>query len=330
MKKLPIIDLSLSEDVNASRVHGALKDIGFLYVKNHGVPEELQGDLADIAKRFFHKEESEKREIEMEHSAKAWRGYFPFKGELTSGIPDLKEGLYFGVEHDPSHPEVLKGTPLHGPNQWPHLEGLSEMRSIVSRYMDHMEKLGHRLMELTALGLGLEKNYFSDRYGKEPTMLFRIFNYPFQEKLDQSSPWGVQEHSDMGFLTMLLQDENGGLEVKSRGSDEWIAAQPIPGTLVVNIGDMLELWTHGIYQATFHRVKNTSGSDRMSFPFFFDPSWHSKLNPIDAALLRTEELANVPPTTIRKWDGTNIRSLSYATTYGSFVWGKVRTVFPNL
>ncbi|MBL4754995.1 MAG: isopenicillin N synthase family oxygenase [Flavobacteriales bacterium] len=330
MKELPIIDLCLSEQINAERVHSALKDVGFLYIKNHGVPAELQTGLTDLAKRFFQLEQSQKRAIAMEKGGKAWRGYFPFKGELTSGIPDLKEGLYFGVEHGPNHPEVVEGTPLHGCNQWPGEEELSEMKLIVSAYMDHMEKLGHHLMELTAMGLGLEKAYFSVRYGKEPTMLFRIFNYPFQKELDPSSSWGVQEHSDMGFLTMLLQDENEGLEVKSRGSDEWIAAPPIPGTFVVNIGDMLELWTHGIYQATLHRVKNTSGNDRMSFPFFFDPSWHSKLKPIDAALLRTEELANVPPSTTRKWDGADIRSLSHDATYGRFVWEKVRTVFPNL
>jgi len=204
------------------------------------------------------------------------------------------------------------------------------MKKVVSDYMDNMNRLGQTLMRLTALGLGLEPTYFADRYGDEPTRLFRIFNYPFQEIPLPEAEWGVQEHTDMGFLTILLQDENGGLEVRSRGSDKWISAPPIPGTFVVNIGDMLELWTHGIYQATLHRVKNTSGNDRLSFPFFFDPSWKSQLRAIDTDLLRNEDLEDVPPSTIRKWDGTNISSLSVDSTYGSYVWEKVRSVFPEL
>ena len=327
MRNLPIIDLSLPEVENTSALHHALKNQGFLYVKNHGVPEELQSSLSDLSRRFFQLAESAKNEIAMERGGKAWRGYFPFKGELTAGIPDLKEGLYFGMEQDESHPEVKKGTPLHGPNLWSSSKELVDMRTVVSSYMDHMNHLGNRLMQLTALGLGLEQEYFSDRYGDEPTRLFRIFNYPYQE---QAISWGVHEHTDMGFLTILLQDENGGLEVRSRGSDEWVSAPPIPGTFVINIGDMLELWTHGIYQATLHRVKNTSGNDRMSFPFFFDPSWHSKLKAIDQGLLRGEDLKGVPASTTRKWDGTNIQSLSQDSTYGEFVWEKVRGVFPNL
>jgi len=336
MTDLPIIDLSQSEADNASKMHNALKDVGFLYVENHGIPTQVEIELSTLAKRFFQLDEAAKSEIAMEKGGSAWRGYFPFKGELTSGIPDLKEGLYFGVEHESLHPEVQLGTPLHGANQWP--ADVVEMPEIVTGYMQHMSDLGNRLMQLTALGLGLDRDYFSMRYGDEPTLLFRIFNYPFQKEiLEQGSNWGVHEHSDMGFLTILLQDENGGLEVKSRGSDEWISAPPIPGTFVINIGDMLELWTHGIYQATLHRVKNSSGNDRLSFPFFFDPSWHSKLNPIDKALLRPEELrvvetrliASLQPST-RKWDGRDIRSLSQDLSYGDFVWGKVRNVFPEL
>ena len=323
MEQIPIVDLSLPEADNASVIHMALKDVGFLYVKNHGVPEALLAQLETSALSFFGLVATDKLEIEMCKSGKGWRGYFPVEGELTSGVPDLKEGIYFGVEHDQSHVEVVNGTPLHGSNQWPSVE----MRNVVTEYMGLMNRLGQSLMRLTALGLGLNPSYFADRYGKEVTELFRIFNYPFNK---MASSMGVHEHTDMGFLTILKQDVSGGLEVKSRDSDEWIAAPPIPGTFVINIGDMLELWTHGIYQATLHRVKNVSGKDRLSFPYFFDPSWHSKLTPIDRGLLRNEELESVPQATIRKWDGTDLRSLNQESTYGEFVWEKVRGVFPNL
>ena len=99
---------------------------------------------------------------------------------------------------------------------------------------------------------------------------------------------------------------------------------------MVNIGDMLELWTHGIYQATLHQVRNKTTEDRLSFPYFFDPSWNAKLEPIDPILLRPQELDAVPPTTKRKWDGTDLKAVSRDSTYGEFVWNKVRNVFPEL
>jgi len=329
MDQLPIIDLSLADQDNFPLLHTALKDIGFLYIQNHGVPEDLQTQLSEVAKTFFNLKETEKMAIAMEKGGLAWRGYFPVKGELTSGVPDLKEGLYFGVEHGPTHPAVLKQTPLHGPNQWP--EG-SEMEVVVREYMQEMKRISERLMRLVEVGLGLDAGYFAERYGNEPTELFRIFNYPKPAAFgpNETSTMGVHEHTDMGFLTILLQDGNGGLEVKSREKEEWIAAPPIPGTFVVNIGDMLELWTHGIYQATLHRVKNTSLNERLSFPYFFDPSWDARLTPIDAQLLHKEELEGVSPASTRKWDGTNLKALSQDSTYGEFVWNKVRNVFPEL
>lgn len=328
MDHLPIIDLSLSDGENSHQVHAALKDIGFLYIVNHGVSNELQTRLSEVAKRFFALEEPLKMAIAMERGGLAWRGYFPVKGELTSGIPDLKEGLYFGVEHGDSHPEVKQGTPLHGPNQW---AADPEMKEVVLDYMKQTKKVGQRLMGLIALGLGLDHDYFSRRYGDQATELFRIFNYPSPPlNPKERSLMGVHEHTDMGFLTILLQDENGGLEVKARESHKWISAPPIPGSLVVNIGDMLEFWTHGIYQATLHRVKNTSTNNRLSFPYFFDPSWRSKLEPILPNLLRSEELEAVPPTTTRKWDGTDLKSLNQDSSYGEYVWNKVRNVFPEL
>lgn len=329
MKHLPLIDLSLPEAENAPRIHAALQKVGFLYINNHGIPEHLQSQLTDLAQTFFALTAEEKLKIAMEKAGLAWRGYFPVKGELTSGIPDLKEGLYFGVEQEPEHPEVQQGTPLHGPNQWP--AGLP-MKETVLAYMQEAKRVAEQLMRLIALGLGLEANFFADRYGAEPTELFRIFNYPAPASLpgSESVTLGVHEHTDMGFLTLLLQDGSGGLEVKPRGSEEWIAAPPVPRTFVVNIGDMLELWTHGIYQATLHRVENPAPHDRLSFPYFFDPSWHCPLERIPPQLLRPLELEQVPPATTRKWDGTNLNNLNEDTTYGEFVWNKVRKVFPEL
>ena len=176
-----------------------------------------------------------------------------------------------------------------------------------------------------AVGLGLEQNYFSQRFTNDPTLLFRIFNYPSASR-DQSQDWGVQEHTDMGFLTILKQDHLGGLEVKTR-DDQWIEAPPMDGAFIINIGDMLELWTWGLLRATPHRVRNAAKSDRISMPFFYDPNWQSTLEPISKELLgvsKTESQAS------ERWDKLDLASLSTDMTYGDFVWSKVKNVFPDL
>jgi len=268
----------------------------------------------------------------------AWRGYFPPARELTSGRPDRKEGIYFGVEHSHDHPAVLSNTPMHGPNQWPSKELTAgiELKDVLLQYLSCMESLGHKLMEATAIGLGLKRNYFRERFTDSPTMLFRIFHYPEHVWNDEDDEWGVREHTDMGFLTILKQDNSGGLQVQSKNGI-WISAPPIENTFVVNIGDMLEFWTHGLYKATLHRVRNAASHGRLSFPFFFDPNWTCTLEPIPEQEMgaetqrgrevqqgRLSAYQNKP-----RWDGydlTNLKSI----TYGQFVWSKISTVFPNL
>src|SRR5205807_2423795 len=142
-----------------------------------------------------------------------------------------KEGLYFGAELRADHPLVLAGTPLHGPNLFP--SEPAQLRGTVLAYMDALTGLSQRLMAGIALSLGLEETYFEDHYTREPLTLFRIFNYP--PPSDPAS-WGVGEHTDYGLLTVLLQDDSGGLEVRSRS--KWVVAPPVPGSLVCNIGDM--------------------------------------------------------------------------------------------
>ena len=136
--------------------------------------------------------------------------------------------------------------------------------------------LGHRLMAGLALSLGLEESYFADRGTGEPLTLFRIFNYP-----PPADPtlWGVGEHTDYGLLTILLQDDAGGLEVKSRS--RWVPAPPVPGSFVCNIGDMLDRMTGGLFRSTPHRVRNPAPRDRLSFPFFFDPNFFARVRPIE-------------------------------------------------
>ncbi len=152
-------------------------------------------------------------------------------------------------------------------------------------------------------------------------ILFRIFHYPSGPDPGPSEEsWGVGEHTDYGLLTILKQDDVGGLEVKAAGG--WIDAPPIPGSFVCNIGDMLDRMTRGLYRSTPHRVRtNTSGRDRLSFPFFFDPNFAAEVRPI-------EGIEAAPDDRHDRWDRQSVHE--FRGTYGDYLLGKVARVFPDL
>jgi isopenicillin N synthase-like dioxygenase len=211
----------------AAAINTACRDNGFFYIKNHGVDEGLQHNLEKLSHDFFALSENEKMKISMSRGGRAWRGYFPVEGELTSGMPDLKEGIYFGQELSEADPRVKAGLPLHGRNLFP--ERPNELKETVLQYMEALTRVGHALMKGIALSLGLEPDYFHTRYTADPLILFRIFHYPAQKTA--GNQWGVGEHTDYGVLTILKQDDAGGLQVKSRG--EWIDARLSGRTLGV-------------------------------------------------------------------------------------------------
>jgi polar amino acid transport system ATP-binding protein len=251
---------------------------------------------------------------------RAWRGYFPLGGELTSGRPDWKEGLYLGTELPDDHAAVRARTPVHGRNLFPDVPGF---KSAILDYMAAVTQLGHTLMEGIALSLQRDASYFHDRYTADPLILFRLFNYPTQpvpEGLDVQ--WGVGEHTDYGLLTILHQDAVGGLSVHT--PQGWVDAPPIAGTFVCNIGDMLDRMTGGLYKSTPHRVvRNTSGRDRLSFPLFFDPNFEARVQRIDG-LAGSDALDD----SAQRWDRANVHAFNGR--YGDYLLAKVSKVFPQL
>jgi isopenicillin N synthase-like dioxygenase len=251
----------------------------------------------------------------MERGGRAWRGYFPVGAELTSGQPDLKEGLYFGTELPDDDPRVRAGLPLHGRNLFP--RQVPRLRPLVLSYLDALTSAGQAVLAGVALSLGLDAGYFADGCTADPTILFRIFHYP--PSPPQDAGWGVGEHSDYGLLTLLAQDDSGGLQIAA--PEGWIDAPPIPGTLVCNIGDMLDRMTGGWYRSTPHRVRNLSGHGRLSFPFFLDPGFPAEVPPLpDRAAAGSDGR--------RRWDGEDLRA--FTGTYGDYLLGKVSKVFPQL
>jgi isopenicillin N synthase-like dioxygenase len=251
----------------------------------------------------------------MSRGGRAWRGYFPVGGELTSGRPDLKEGIYFGEELNADDARVRAGLPLHGSNLFPDIAGF---REAVLGYTSALTALSHRLMASIGRGLRVGDDYFARHYTTNPTTLFRIFNYPAAENTDSH---GVGAHTDYGLITLLYQDEVGGLEVK-HGSG-WIEVPFVPGSFVVNIGDMLERLTSGRYTSALHRVINRSGRERISMPFFFDPAFDAPLRPIEGVGPVVDRHER-----IERWDGINLRNVHG--TYGDYLIGKVSKVFPDL
>ncbi len=280
--------------------------------------EHLQRRLEEVSRQFFAQDLETKLEIKMSHGGRAWRGYFPVGGELTSGKPDLKEGIYFGAELEDDHPLVIAGAPLHGPNLFP--ADMPPFRETVLAYMAALTTLGHSLMAGIALSLGLEESYFFDRYTSDPLILFRIFNYPPQPPNNESeSNLGVGEHTDYGLLTILRQDMSGGLEIKIKS--RWVAAPPIPNSFVCNIGDMLDRMTGGRYLSTPHRVRNLAGHNRLSFPFFFDPNFSAEVRPIEIDAKANDNKEE-------RWDRASVHEFNG--TYGDYLLSKVSKVFPEL
>ncbi|MDY7227727.1 isopenicillin N synthase family dioxygenase [Hyalangium rubrum] len=333
--RVPIIDVRALVEPSASlasrravaeQLGAACRESGFFYVVGHGIDAGLQARLEESSRRFFALPLEEKMAVRMALGGPAWRGYFPVGGELTSGRPDRKEGLYFGAELPPTHPLVRTGTPLHGSNLFPREP--AGLRDEVLAYMAALTGLGHALMSGIALSLGLDADYFAARYTADPLVLFRIFNYPPGPELaeDGQPVWGVGEHTDYGVLTILKQDDAGGLQVKSRagGQVRWVEAPPVPDSFVCNIGDMLDRMTRGLYRSTPHRVRNRAGRDRLSLPFFFDPSWTAEVRPIDSPAL--EGAASDDRS--ERWDGQSVHA--FRGTYGDYLLGKVGKVFPEL
>jgi isopenicillin N synthase-like dioxygenase len=324
---LPVIDVgplvgggpaAAQADV-AGQIQVACRERGFFYVAGHGVPTGLLDELAGASAEFFALPLADKMEIAMERGGRAWRGFFPVGAELTSGRPDLKEGLYFGTELPADDPRVLAGIPLHGGNLFP--RQVPRLRPLVRAYLDALTSLGQTVLAGVALSLGLDAGYFATRYTADPTILFRIFHYP--PSPPQTQDWGVGEHTDYGLLTLLAQDDSGGLQIAAPAGDgqRWIDAPPIPGTLVCNIGDMLDRLTGGWYRSTPHRVRNLSGHGRLSFPFFLDPDFAAEVPPLPDRAAAGDDGR-------RRWDGQDLRA--FTGTYGDYLLGKVSKVFPQL
>jgi isopenicillin N synthase-like dioxygenase len=307
---IPVVDLagSFADDAAARRavaweIHKACREAGFFYVKNHGIPDAMVTNQFARAREFFDLPLERKMRIHMTKS-KTMVGYEPVGVQVTdsqdakakASPPDLKEAFFIGAEIDDDHPYAGKAIRGYGFNQWP--EGLTGFRDDVLAYHAAVSGLAMRVINLIALSLELPADYFAPMFDMPNTTL-RMLKYPPQPADAAFNQMGAGAHTDWGGVTLLAQDGVGGLEVRNAAGD-WIRATPIPGTFVVNLGDLTARWTNGLYNSNLHRVMNNgSGRDRYSIVFFFGPRPSALIEALPTCV-SADRPARFPPCTAQE------------------------------
>ena len=288
---LPTLDLSLLDGTAAQRqgfledLRHAARDVGFFYLTGHGIDSELLQQVQDHARRFFALPDRDKTAVGMINSPH-FRGYNRAASEITRGKPDLREQFDLGAEREvlPTTDNSPYWVRLQGPNQWP--QALPTLKPLLLDWQQAMTAMSLRLLRAFAQALALGPEAFDQLYGDKPNEHIKLMRYPGQAS-DESNQ-GVGAHKDSGFLSFLLQDQQAGLQVEIE-EGRWIDALPRANTLVVNIGELLELATNGYLRATVHRVLSPAkGSERLSIAFFLGAQLDAvvPLYPLPAALLR--------------------------------------------
>ena len=278
--QIPKIDISEIEEKEFSRTllqdfFSAYNKYGFGYIINHGIEKTLIEQLFQVSKQFHSQPLSEKMRVALDHNH---RGYIAINTstDVNSKLADVKkpnqsESFMIMREDKSELPDVY----LSGPNQWPKLENFKE---VLEKYTCNMTKLGRNLMRLALLSSGV-KDLSVMQSLDTPTIWLRLLHYPPISKNSPSDLYGSAPHTDFGCLTILAQDEIGGLQVQTR-EGEWIDVPKLEGSFVVNVGDMLSRYTNGLLRSTPHRVINKSGKERFSCPFFFDPHTNAVVQPL--------------------------------------------------
>jgi isopenicillin N synthase-like dioxygenase len=248
----------------AAQFKAACSKTGFFYVINHGMPQHVVDCVFDAARRYFALPIEERLKDKIDERFR--RGFMPTGVTQHPGHkPDLKESYVLGLDLAPDDPDVLAGRPLHGPNKWP--ADKPWLKEAAMDYFNHTVELGKRLLQVFAVALELPEDFFL-KYTKKPMVLTNLYHYPPQAA-PTNLELGAAAHTDYGTLTILAQDPIGGLELQTRDG-HWVSAPYIEGSLVINLGDLVKVWTNEHYVSNLHRVANRTGRDRYSIPTFFN------------------------------------------------------------
>lgn len=291
MSELPIINFAAvrARDAVETRkaakaIHSACMGPGFFYISKHGVPEEIIAETYAQAQAFFRQPVEKKRQVAINKRHRGWNALGDaLMYEATK--PDYKEFYSIGLELAEADADVVAGEPLRGPNNWP--SDRPEFRTALSAYYEALGACGADLLRCVAISLGIDENFFAASY-KKRLQRTQIIYYPPHPPQAEQDQFGLAPHTDFGCITLLWQDDNGGLQVQERSSGRWIPAPPIPGTLVINVADLLQRWTNDRYVSTPHRVLNASGRERFSIASFYDPDFKAVIDPADLGVPRAD------------------------------------------
>ena len=282
MPSIPTIDLAAADA--ATQIVEAYSTAGFAYLIGHGVDPAMVAAVFAESRRFHASPVELKRSIALDHDH---RGFIEINTstDRTSTLANVKkpnqsESFMMMREDDPDGPQVRAGNFLAGPNQWP--DWLPGFRSVIDEYHDTMIGVGRRLVDLIAEGLGDSDGLLASSFDP-PTTWLRLLHYPTCPPTAPDDLFGSAPHCDFGFVTILAQDDVGGLQVMSPDG-EWLDVPPVDGAFVMNVGEMLHRWSNGRLRSTPHRVINRSGLERYSCPFFFDPHVSTVIAPLPSTI----------------------------------------------
>ncbi|KAI9837665.1 MAG: hypothetical protein M1837_002925 [Sclerophora amabilis] len=269
----------------AQQVRHACMTQGFFQIVNHQLPAELQKEMFRLSKEFFALPSEEKMKLDKSQNDYN-RGYEVMYGQMIEGVsrpiiievhsnhasastkPDLKEGYYVSRDLPLDHPQVVSKKFACGPNIWPESLG-PHFRVTMMDYLERIIKLTEQVMQVIAVSLGYEQNYF-DEFCKDPMAFYKLLHYPPQAEDAHHLQRGIGAHRDFGVITLLLQGDVSGLEVWDDEAKDWYSAPPVEGAYVVNLGNLFEQWSNNKYISNVHRVINKAGVDRYSIPFNYN------------------------------------------------------------
>ena len=301
---LPVLDISpfLADESSAEAaafvdsLRETLHGPGFCYLTGYGVDPELERAVMDVSREFFARPEADRLAI-VNTNTPHFRGYTRLGMEHTNGASDWRDQIDIGPEHEPVDPgpDGPAWLRVRGPNQWP--ESVPAMQPTVTEWMARMGAVGAAVLRAIALGLGQPADHFEPATSPNPEVLVKIIRYPAPESSDEPTGQGVGLHNDSGLLSFIMQDDVGGLQVQI--GDELVDATPMPGALVMNLGEMFQIATDGYLRATKHRVVSPpAGRERNSVAYFFNPAMEATFERIDlppALAAKTRGSANERP-----------------------------------
>ena len=301
MNDFPVIDVSdfsngsrRKQEEVARRVDEVCCDTGFLAINGHGVKQSVINELWDASEQFFDLPSSEKMQIDCTHKPTPY-GYLPFTESLAKSLgedtpPDLKESFNMGPLLLPERPNGMEGFQfIFAETLWP--KRPDGFRQIVEAYFKELQILGDNLMQIFAVALQLPTDYFADKL-IYPSSALRILNYPVVKEAPKPGQLRAGAHTDYGSLTILLPEaDSRGLEILNK-QGQWQEVPAIEDAFIINIGDLMSIWTNGRWVSTMHRVRvsdaDSGTKSRKSIPFFHMPAWDAEIECIPSCILAGE------------------------------------------